>query len=50
MICLKNNVRRGVAVSPDYISTLTGPMRELVVDFVDMIKPAGGKRYISSRG
>ncbi len=42
----KNNVRKGVMVPPGYIPTPTGPMRELVVDFVDMIKPIGGKRYM----
>uniref|UniRef100_A0A3B1IGT4 ribonuclease H n=1 Tax=Astyanax mexicanus TaxID=7994 RepID=A0A3B1IGT4_ASTMX len=45
-ICLKNNVRRGVLVPPGYIPTPRGPMCELVVDFVDMIKPIGGKRYL----
>lgn len=45
-ICLKNNVRRGVSVPPGYIPTPTGPMRELVIDFVDMIRPIGGKRYM----
>lgn len=45
-ICLKNNVRRGVTVPPGYIPTPTGPMRELVIDFVDMIKPIEGKRYM----
>jgi len=46
VICLKNNVRRGMMVPPGYIPTPRGPMRELVVDFVDMIKPVGGKRYM----
>lgn len=45
-ICLKNNVRRGVAVPPGHIPTPRGPMRELVMDFVDMLKPVGGKRYM----
>lgn len=36
-ICLKNNVRHGVTVPPGHIPTPTGPMRELVIDFVDMI-------------
>lgn len=45
-ICLKNNVRRGVMVPPSHIPTPRGPMRELVVDYVDMIKPIGGKRYM----
>ena len=45
-ICLKNNVRRGVMVPPGYIPTPRGPMRELVVDYVDMIKPIEGKRYM----
>ncbi|CAJ1078010.1 protein NYNRIN-like isoform X2 [Xyrichtys novacula] len=45
-ICLKNNVRKGVLVPPGYVPTPTGPMRELVVDFVDMMKPVGGKRYM----
>lgn len=43
-ICLKNNVRGGVIVPPGYVPTPTGPMRELVIDYVDMIKPVGGKR------
>ncbi|XP_030580076.1 uncharacterized protein LOC115776499 [Archocentrus centrarchus] len=46
VICLKNNVRRGVTVLPGHIPTPRGPMRELVVDFVDMIKPVEGKRYM----
>ncbi|KAM7417008.1 hypothetical protein PAMA_016903 [Pampus argenteus] len=45
-ICLKNNVRKGVVVPPGYIPTPRGPMRELVVDYVDMIKPVEGKRYM----
>lgn len=45
-ICLKNNVRSGVTVPPGYIPTPRGPMRELVVDYVDMIKPIDGKRYM----
>ncbi|KAI3367264.1 hypothetical protein L3Q82_008151 [Scortum barcoo] len=45
-ICLKNNIRRGVIVPPSYIPTPKGPMCELVVDFVDMIKPVEGKRYM----
>nr|XP_049585122.1 uncharacterized protein K02A2.6-like [Syngnathus scovelli] len=45
-ICLKNNVRRGVATPTGYIPTPNGPMRELVVDFVDMIQPVEGKRYM----
>uniref|UniRef100_A0AAR2IQQ4 Uncharacterized protein n=1 Tax=Pygocentrus nattereri TaxID=42514 RepID=A0AAR2IQQ4_PYGNA len=46
IICLKNNVRRGIVVPPGHIPTPRGPMRELVVDFVDMIKPIEGKRYL----
>uniref|UniRef100_A0AAQ6APB8 Uncharacterized protein n=1 Tax=Amphiprion ocellaris TaxID=80972 RepID=A0AAQ6APB8_AMPOC len=46
IICLKHNVRRGVMVPPGHIPTPKGPMRELVVDFVDMIRPVGGKRYM----
>lgn len=45
-ICLKNNVRRGVTVPPGYVPTPKGPMRELVIDFVDMIRPVEGKRYM----
>lgn len=45
-ICLKNNVRRGMIVSPGHIPTPRGPMRELVIDFTDMIRPVGGKRYM----
>ena len=45
-ICLRNNVRRGVMVPPGHIPIPMGPMRELVVDFVDTIKPVGGKRYL----
>ena len=32
----------GVIVPPGYIPTPKDPMRELVMDFVDMIKPIGG--------
>lgn len=46
VICLKNNVRRGVPVPPGYVPTPTGPMRELVIDFVDMIRPVEGKQYM----
>ncbi|XP_061127087.1 uncharacterized protein LOC133146985 [Syngnathus typhle] len=46
VICLKNNVRRGVATPTGYIPTPNGPMRELVVDFVDMIQSVEGKRYM----
>lgn len=45
-ICLKNNIWKGVMVPPGYILTRTGPMHELVVDFVDIIKRVGGKRYM----
>lgn len=45
-ICLKNNVRRGVATPPGHIPTPNGPMRELVIDYVDMITPVEGKRYM----
>lgn len=45
-ICLKNNVRRGVMVAPGHIPTPKGRMRELVIDFVDMIRPVEGKRYM----
>ncbi|KAK0144494.1 Gag-Pol polyprotein [Merluccius polli] len=45
-ICLKNNVRRGVVTPPGHIPTPRGPMRELVIDYVDMITPVEGKRYM----
>ena len=45
-ICLKNNIRRGVVTPPGYIPTPRGPMRELVIDYVDMITPIEGKRYM----
>lgn len=45
-ICLKNNVHRGVTVPPGYVPTPTGPMHEPVIDFVGMITPVQGKRYI----
>ena len=45
-ICLRNNVRRGVMVPPGHIPTPRGPVQGLVVDFVDMIKPVGGKKYM----
>ena len=46
VICLKNNVRRCVQVSPGYIPSPIGPMRELVIDFIDMINLVNGKRYM----
>ena len=45
-ICLKNNVRRGIQVSPGYIPTPRGPFQELVIDYCDMLNPVGGKRYL----
>lgn len=45
-ICLKNNIRRGILTSPGHIPTPNGPMKELVLDYVDMIHPIGGKRYM----
>ena len=45
-ICLKNNIRRGVVTPPGYIPTPRGPMRELVIDYMDMITPVEGKRYM----
>lgn len=45
-ICLKHNIRRGVLTSPGYIPTPSGPFQELVIDYVDMIKPVEGKRYL----
>ena len=45
-ICLKNNIRRGIQVSPGYIPTPRGPFQELVIDYVDMLTPVGGKRYM----
>ena len=45
-ICLKNNVRKGVVTPPGHIPTPKGPMRELVIDYVDMITPVEGKRYM----
>ena len=48
-ICLKNNVRRGVMVSPGYIRTPRDYMRELVRDFIDMITSIEGKEIRGSR-
>ena len=45
-ICLKNNVRKGVVTPPGHIPTPKGQMRELVIDYVDMITPVEGKRYM----
>ena len=45
-ICLKNNIRKGVLTPPGYIPTPNGPMREIVIDFADMIRPIEGKRYL----
>ncbi len=45
-ICLKNNVRRGIPTLQGHIPTPKGPMTELVIDCVDMIRPVGGKRYM----
>ena len=45
-ICLENNIRRGIPTPPGHIPTPSGPMRELVIDYVDMIRPVGGKRYL----
>lgn len=33
-------------VPPGHVPTPKGPMRELVIDFVDMIRPVEGKRYM----
>lgn len=45
-ICAQNNVRKGITTPIGHILVPEGPFRHLVIDYVDMIKPVNGKRYM----
>ena len=45
-VCAKNNVRKTITTPLGHIPTPEGPFRHLVMDYVDMIKSIGGKRYM----
>ncbi|XP_046899564.1 uncharacterized protein LOC124483259 isoform X1 [Hypomesus transpacificus] len=45
-ICLKNNAKRGVETATGFTPMAGGPFEHICVDFVDMITPVHGKRYM----
>ncbi|CAL9692543.1 unnamed protein product [Knipowitschia caucasica] len=45
-ICLKSNIRRGMTPPAGHIPTPEGPFQHLTIDYVDMIRPVQGKRYM----
>ncbi|XP_034150968.1 uncharacterized protein LOC114829948 [Esox lucius] len=45
-VCAKNNIRKGMVTPLGHIPTPEGPFRHLVMDYVDMIRPIYGKRYM----
>uniref|UniRef100_A0A4W5RRK5 RNase H type-1 domain-containing protein n=1 Tax=Hucho hucho TaxID=62062 RepID=A0A4W5RRK5_9TELE len=45
-ICAKNNIRKGITSPIGHIPVPEGPFRHIVMDYVDMIKPIQGKRYM----
>ncbi|XP_036001791.1 protein NYNRIN-like [Fundulus heteroclitus] len=45
-ICAENNVRKGIKSPIGHIPVPEGPFKHLVIDYVDMIKPVQGKRYM----
>lgn len=45
-ICIKNNTRKGVTTPIGHIPILKDPFTHITMDYVDMIKPIQGKRYM----
>ena len=45
-ICAENNIRKGVKTPGGHIPVPDGPFEHLAMDYVDMIKPVHGKRYM----
>ncbi len=46
-VCAQNNVRKTITTPVGHIPVPEGPFKHLVIDYVDMIKPVHGKRYVS---
>lgn len=45
-ICAENNARKGIKPCIGHIPVPEGPFKHLVIDYVDMLKPVQGKRYM----
>ena len=45
-ICAQNNIRKGITTPIGHIPVPEGPLKHLCIDYVDMIKPVRGKRYM----
>ena len=44
--CAKNNIRKGITTPTGHMPVPEGPFKHIVMDYVDMIKPIRGKRYM----
>ena len=42
----KNNIRKGITTPMGHIPVPEGPFKHLCIDYVDMITPVRGKRYM----
>lgn len=45
-LCAQNNLRKGIKTPVRHIPVSEGPLKHLVIDFVDIIKPVQGKQYM----